>query len=327
MMKAVVFSRENVVEVLERDISTIGPDEVLVRSRAVGVCHSDIELFEGRYILPFAYPIVPGHEWAGEVAEIGRDVIGLRVGDHVVGECVVGPQGRDHFGFTISGAMAEYFVVKGEWLHVIPDTMSWTLGALVEPFSVAYNATFTARVDPSDRVAVVGGGPIGLMTALAALGRGAQVTLFEPQEYRRHLAGRLGIKTSVDPVSDNPVEAALEVTGGDLFDVVLETAGRPSAMATSLELAGHSARVVFVGIDVGGSAEAPLGLIQAKSLEVRGIIGSMNLWPQTIRFLNSGRVDPSGIVSHHLTLDDGPQAIALAKAGGSTTKVHVELFS
>jgi len=324
-MKAAVFTQQEVVAVQDRDVPTIGPDEVLVKSRMVGVCHSDIELLEGRYILPFSYPIVPGHEWAGEVFEVGSEVDGLAKGDHVVGECVVGPGGKDHFGFTISGAMADYFVVKGEWLHKVPSTMSWTQAALVEPFSVAYNATFTGRVDPADRVAVIGGGPIGLMTALAAKGRGATVVLLEPQEFRRHKAQELGITHTFDPTSAADLSAAVALTGGDNFDVVLETAGRPAAMATALELAGHSARVVYVGIDVGGTATAQLGLIQAKSLEVRGIIGSMNLWPQTIRFLSSGIVDPTGIVSHHLGVDDALEAFHLAKAGGTTTKVHVEL--
>ncbi|MBU6496804.1 MAG: alcohol dehydrogenase catalytic domain-containing protein [Acidobacteria bacterium] len=324
-MRAVVFTGVDTIVVESRDVPRVGSDEVLVKSKAVGICHSDIELLEGRYILPFSYPIVPGHEWSGEVVEVGSEVEDFTPGDRVVGECVVNAGGKDHFGFTISGAMAEYFVVKAEWLHSFPASMSWSMGALVEPFSVAYNATFVARVDPADRVAVLGGGPIGLMTALAAKGRGARVVLFEPQEHRRQLASTLGISDSFDSRSPSEVARALGVTGGDGFDVVLETAGHPSAMAQALELAGHSAKVVFVGINVGGSVETPMGLIQAKALEIRGIIGSVGLWPQTIRFLSSGIVDPSPIVSHHVALDDAPAAFQLSRGGGSTTKVHVEL--
>jgi len=324
-MKATTFTAKDTIAILDGDVPSIGPDEVLVKSKAVGICHSDIELLEGRYILPFSYPIVPGHEWAGEVAEVGSDVTGFSPGDRVVGECVVNAGGKDHFGFTISGAMAEYFVVKAEWLHVFPDSMSWTMGALVEPFSVAYNATFVARVDPADRVAVLGGGPIGLMTALAAKGRGADVTVFEPQEFRRQKATELGIEHVLDPESSVDRDKATSLTGGGMFDVVLETAGHPRAMANALELAGHSARVVYVGINVGGTVEAPMGLIQAKSLEVNGIIGSMNVWPQTIRFLSSGVVDPSPIVSDHFEHADSAAAYALSRAGGRTTKVHVEL--
>jgi L-iditol 2-dehydrogenase len=326
-MKATVFTAKESIRVLDRDVPTIGPDEVLVKSMVVGICHSDIELLEGRYILPFSYPIVPGHEWAGEVTEVGSDVTGFAPGDRVVGECVVNAGGKDHFGFTISGAMADYFVVKAEWLHKFPDSMSWTMGALVEPFSVAYNATFVSRVDPADRVAVLGGGPIGLMTALAAKGRGAQVTVFEPQEFRRKKALELGFEFALDPDSPADQRKAVQLTGGEMFDVVLETAGHPKAMANALELAGHSARVVYVGINVGGSSLAPMGLIQAKSLEIRGIIGSMNVWPQTIRFLSSGVVNPSPIVSDHFAQSDCAEAFTLSRAGGKTTKVHVEMGS
>jgi L-iditol 2-dehydrogenase len=326
-MKATVFTAKESIKYLDADVPSIAADEVLVKSRAVGICHSDIELLEGRYILPFSYPIVPGHEWAGEVAEVGGDVTGLRKGDRVVGECVVNAGGKDHFGFTISGAMAEYFIVKAEWLHKIPDSMSWNMGALVEPFSVAYNATFVGRVDPADRVAVLGGGPIGLMIALAAQGRGAKVVLFEPQEFRRQKARELGIEYALDPASPGDQKKAAQFTDGDMFDVVIESAGHPKAMADALELAGHSARVVYVGITVGGSVQAPMGLIQAKSLEITGIIGSMNLWPQTIRFLSSGVVDPSAIVSDHFAHADSADAFALSRAGGKTTKVHVELGS
>ena len=112
-MKALVFAAKDQAQVVELEQPSIGPDEVLIRSHAVGICHSDFELLEGRYIIPFSYPITPGHEWAGEVVETGAAVNGLRPGDRVVGECVVGPAGRDHFGFNISGAAAEYFKAKG----------------------------------------------------------------------------------------------------------------------------------------------------------------------------------------------------------------------
>src|SRR5579864_5611579 len=163
-MKALVFEEPRQAGVRELDVPTIAADEVLVRSRNVGICHSDFELFAGRYIIPISYPIIPGHEWSGEVAEVGRAVTGLSTGDRVVGECVVGPGGRDHFGFSISGANAEYFRARAEWLHLLPPELSYTAGALVEPFSVAYNATHSAGgLDPSDHVAVIGGGPIGLL--------------------------------------------------------------------------------------------------------------------------------------------------------------------
>src|SRR5213595_2940327 len=172
-MKALVFEEPRRAVVRDLETPAIGADEVLVRSRNVGICHSDFELYEGRYIIPVSYPIIPGHEWSGEVAEVGSGVTGLRPGDRIVGECVVN-NGDDHFGFSISGADAEYFVAKASWLHRIPDELSFSQGAFVEPFSVASTATVAAGgIDASDAVAVIGGGPIGLLSTMAASKMGA----------------------------------------------------------------------------------------------------------------------------------------------------------
>src|SRR6476660_6077361 len=181
-MKALQFEGPSTYAVNELDLPRIGDDEVLVASRAVGVCHSDIELLEGRYIIPFEYPVIPGHEWAGEVVQVGRGVTGYGLGDRVVGECVIG---QDHFGFSISGAAAEYFVAKESWLHKLPDNLSWTQGALVEPFSCGYYATLRAdNLDASDTVIVLGSGPIGLGIVAASARKGARVLVAEPDAAR-----------------------------------------------------------------------------------------------------------------------------------------------
>jgi L-iditol 2-dehydrogenase len=324
-VKALVFEAPEQAVVADLDQPAIGPDEVLVRSRAVGICHSDFELYEGRYIIPVSYPIIPGHEWSGEVVEVGGDVEGVRPGDRVVGECVVGPGGRDHFGFSISGADAELFKARGEWLHVLPEELSYEAGALVEPFSVAYNAVVNVgRVDASDTVAVVGGGPIGLLCVLAAAAGNATVVLVEPQEERRDRGLELGARAALDPTAGDFADAVAQVTRGRGFDVVLEAAGVPEAMASALQIAGHSARLAYVGISVGGRVSAELGLIQSKALQMRGVIGSAGVWPQTIRFLASGVVDPTAIVTARFGLDDALDAMRAARDTRANIKVHIQ---
>jgi L-iditol 2-dehydrogenase len=327
-MKALVFSRQDVADVIDRDVPTIGPDEALIRSHAVGICHSDFELLEGRYIIPFEYPITPGHEWAGKVVEVGASVAGIRPGDRVVGECVVGPGGRDHFGFNISGAAAEYFKVKAEWLHVIPDSLDYKQAALVEPFSVAYNAvTCLGGVDPSDTLAILGGGPIGLLSLLAAAANRARVIVIEPQAQRREIAKDLGASAALDPTAADFRDAVSDVTAGRGFDGVIEAAGSPAAMALALEVAGHSARLAYAGINVGSTAPAALGLIQSKALRIRGLIGSAGLWPQTIRFIASGAVDPSRIVTAGIPLARATDALAAARDTTNNIKVHIQTAS
>ena len=269
-MRALVFEEPKNAVIRDIEVPTIAADEVLVRSRNVGICHSDFELYEGRYIIPVSYPIIPGHEWSGEIAEVGSGVTALQAGDRVVGECVVN-NGDDHFGFSISGADAEYFVAKASWLHRIPDELSFAQGAFVEPFSVAYSAAVAAGgIDASDEVAVIGGGPIGLLCAMAAATMGGAVTLIEPQEHRRALALEIGAKRTIDPTAAPLSEQVAEVTRGRGFDVVIEAAGAPAAMASAFPIAGLGARVVLVGIDVGGSASVEIGLVQSKALQVRG---------------------------------------------------------
>jgi len=313
-MKALVFEEPRRAVIQDLEMPQIAADEVLVRSRNVGICHSDFELYEGRYIIPVSYPIVPGHEWSGEVAEIGAAVTNLRPGDRVVGECVVN-NGDDHFGFSIGGADAEYFVAKASWLHRIPDELSFAHGAFVEPFSVAYNATVAAGgIDASDSVAVIGGGPIGLLCTLAAATMGGTVTLIEPQAHRRALGLEIGAREAVEP---GEVE-------GRRFDVVVEAAGVPSAMASAFPIAAHGARIVFVGIDIGGSAPVEIGLIQSKALQVRGIIGSAGMWPRTIRFMAASGLDPTPLLTATFPLGDGTAALDAARDTSRNVKVQIE---
>jgi L-iditol 2-dehydrogenase len=323
-MKALVFEEPKTAVVRDFDTPEIAADEVLVRSRNVGICHSDFELYEGRYIIPVSYPIIPGHEWSGEIAEVGSAVTALRTGDRVVGECVVN-NGDDHFGFSISGADAEFFVAKASWLHLIPEELSFAQGAFVEPFSVAYSAAVAADgIDASDRVAVIGGGPIGLLCTMAAATMGASVTLIEPQAHRRSLGLEIGARAAIDPTAGSVAEQVAEATGGSGFDVVIEAAGAPAAMASALPIAGLGARVVLVGIDVGGSAPVEIGLVQSKALQVRGIIGSAGLWPRTIRFMATSGVDPTPLLTATFPLADGTEALEAARDTSRNVKVQIE---
>ena len=173
------------------------------------------------------------------------------VGDRVVGECVIG---QDHFGFSISGAAADFFVAKEAWLHRMPDNLVWTQGALVEPFSCGYYATVRAdNLDASDTVVVLGAGPIGLGVVAAAAGKGARVLVAEPSAARGDLARTLGAEDVLDPTERVVPRAVAEAPTGRRADVVFEASGKPAAMATALEVAGFRARLVYIGIDVGGS--------------------------------------------------------------------------
>ena len=149
-----------------------------------------------------------------------------------------------------------------------------------------------AGIDPSDRVAVLGAGPIGLLAAMAAAGRGARVTVIEPQAGRRAKALGVGAAGTLDPSGGDLAGQARELTGGDLFDVVIESAGHPAAMAQALTSRATTAGSCTWGSTSAHTKPAELGLIQARSLSIQGIVGSAGSWPQAIRFLAAGVVDP-----------------------------------
>jgi L-iditol 2-dehydrogenase len=320
-MKALQFVGDNRAEVNEIDVPAIADDEVLLAARSVGICHSDIELLAGRYIIPFEFPVIPGHEWSAEVVQAGRAVRGLNVGDRVVGECVIG---RDHFGFSISGAAAEFFVAKESWLHRLPDNLSWTQGALVEPFSCGYYATVRAdNLDASDTAIVLGAGPIGLGIVAAAAGKGARVIVAEPSRMRAEIALSLGAGDAIDPSAASFRDDVSELTDGQGASVVFEASGNPQAMATALDVAAFRARLVFVGIDVGSLVPARLGLFQSKELQARGIIGSPGVWPQTLRFLSRSGVDLSALVTTEYPLTKAADAVSAVLTDRNQIKVHL----
>jgi L-iditol 2-dehydrogenase len=318
-MKALQYVEQDTPAVSELPVPDIAEDEVLVAARAVGVCHSDIELLEGRYIIPFQYPLIPGHEWSGEVVKVGAKVKGLGVGDRVVGECVIGD---DHFGFSISGAAAEFFTAKESWLHKLPDAVDYTNGALVEPFSVAYYALMrVGNVNASDVLVVLGAGPIGLAVTAGAKALGAITVVVEPVAHRQEAAKKLGADYVVAP--DGLDTLLKDITGGKGANVVIEATGNPAVMAQALEIAAFKGRVGYIGIDVGREAPAKLGLIQSKELTITGSIGSPGVWPETLRFMANKGIDLSPLVTSTFEVDDAVGAVDAAQDPAHNIKAHI----
>ncbi|MGA7816863.1 zinc-dependent alcohol dehydrogenase [Caballeronia sp.] len=289
--------------------------EVLIRTRAVGICHSDYELLGGRYIIPISYPVTPGHEWCGEVVEVGRLVSGLDVGDRVVGECVVEtPERLHHFGFSMDGADREYFAVQPEWLHKLPANLDDTTGSLIEPFTCGYYAVMrSGGTNASETVVVSGGGTIGLCAAAAAIGMGARVIVIDPVARRREAALKLGADFVLEP-TDDVIERVKALTGGKGAELVIEASGHDSSLGKAFAFAAEEGRVSMVGISIDRMVTANLGQIQMRNLTVRGCIGSPGVWPAAIRFLEKTGIDLSPIQTHRFDLKDALEALNVAQS-------------
>lgn len=322
-MKALVFEAPEKPVIADVAMPQMNDNEVLVQTKAVGICHSDYELLAGRYIIPIAYPVTPGHEWSGEIVEVGRNVKGFKKGDRVVGECVVRtPERLHHFGFSLSGADREFFAVNPEWLHKLPDAVDNKKAALIEPFTCGFYAVLrSGGTNASETVVVSGGGTIGLVSAAAAIGMGARVIVVDPLAARRDVALRLGADAAIDPSDGGAAERIREMTGGHGADLVVEASGHDASLAATFDYAREEGRVSMVGISIGRKVPVVLGNIQIKNLTVRGCIGSPGVWPAAIRFLERTGIDLSPIQTHDYALGDAVSAFAFGQDPTKSIKI------
>ena len=322
-MQALVFERPDQPVVKDVPMPEIDENGVLLKMKAVGICHSDYELLAGRYIIPIAYPVTPGHEWCGEVVETGKKVKNFKRGDRVVGECVVKlPDRIHHFGFSLDGADREYLTAKPEWLHKLPDAVSDKQAALIEPFTCGFYAVNRmGGTNASETVVVSGGGTIGLVSAAAAIGMRARTIVVDPIAHRRETALKLGAEAVIDPVTENAAERVKELTGGAGADLVIEASGHDASLGVVFDFAREEGRVAMVGINIGRTIGSHLGNIQSRNLTVCGCIGSPGVWPAAIRFLERTKLDLSPIQTHDFSLTEAVKAFDLGKQSDTCIKV------
>ncbi|SHO66824.1 L-iditol 2-dehydrogenase [Pseudoxanthobacter soli DSM 19599] len=322
-MKALIFEAPDRPVVRDVPMPEIDENEVLLTMKAVGICHSDYELLAGRYIIPISYPVTPGHEWCGEVVEVGRAVTGFKPGDRVVGECVVRlPDRLHHFGFSLDGADREYFTARPEWLHKLPDAIDDRKASLIEPFTCGYYAVMrSGGTNAAETVVVSGGGTIGLVSAAAAIGMGARVIVVDPIAHRRTTALALGAAEAIDPVAEDVTARVMDLTGGVGADLVVEASGHDASLGSVFDLAREEGRVSMVGINIGRKVASHLGNIQMRNLTVKGCIGSPGVWPAAIRFLERTGLDLSPIQTHSFPLAEAVRAFELGKQSDRCIKV------
>jgi L-iditol 2-dehydrogenase len=323
--RAILVGEEpNEITVGKLEVNDPGPKDVLVESRVIGICRSDIELRDGHldHIIPVTYPVVPGHEWSGVVAGVGSDVTRVEVGDRVVGECLI--TSHDWFGCNVNGAGSDLFLAPEQVLHKLPDSVDDTMGAMVEPFTIAFRAVREiGGCDPGDVVAVVGGGMIGLCATAICHANGSLVIVVEPNPKRRSLALELGADLAVDPAElDDPVSWFRTHAGVDGPNLVVEASGAAPGLALAIGVADFRARVVMIGITATPMIPAPLNMIQAKNLRIQGVTGSPDVWPAALRFIARAGIDLSGLVSEHFSFDDAGDAF-LAAEDPENLKIHL----
>ncbi len=333
-MKAARIYGAGRIAVENVEVTEPGPDEVLIRVLGTGICGTDVEIADG--IMPYfvngmsRYPVVPGHEWVGEVVRWGAGVSGFAAGDRVVGECSVGCgrcavclSGNYHRCADRSetgilrrdGAFAEYITFPALYLHRISNDVDLRAAALVEPTAVAFNGVRMAGVSPRDEVVIFGDGPIGLLLLQVARAFGAaRVTVVGATAHRLERATALGADAVVDVSREDPVEHLQRTRNGQGPQVALEATGNPAAAAAAIRSVAEGGRVILQGVFAGRTLDGfDLDQIVLRDLTVKGALGSPGIWPEVIALIESGRVRPEAIVSHVVPLEDFARGIAQAR--------------
>lgn len=317
MSRAVRVDAPGRLTVVEVPVPTPAPGEALIRVGWAGICGSDRDLLDGTRPAPYVrYPIVPGHEWSGTVAGVGDGVDPSLTGRLVVGEgfrsCQVCEACRrgdttlcaapyDETGFTADGAWADHLTIPARLLHVLPDGADLRAAAGLEPAACAAEAFLRAELVPGLRVAVVGGGTLGLLTTQLVRACGpAELLVVDPASSRGDLAGRCGATAYV-----SPAEAA--VLAGR-YDVVVEAAGVNGSAAAATRLVRRGGRVVLLGL-AGPDDHLGTGDLVLDGLTVTAVFGApTRAWVHAVRAFTTGALDPSVLVTHEYVLEDAAEA-------------------
>ncbi len=342
-MKAVVLHAVNDMRLDELPVPQPGAGEVLIKIKACGICGTDVHMWAGTNY-EGTFPFIPGHEWMGEIVEVGPGVRKLKMGDRVTGEpfigCGVGPVchtgGAPHFcpdhryfGFApdTPGGMAEYHVSPEIPLFRLPEGFSDDEGALVEPVSVAYHAIWGrgGGVAPHDRVAVFGAGPIGLLAVQVAKAAGAQTIVVEPAPFRAQMACDVGADVVIDPRAENLVERVRDLTDGLGLSLIVECSGSEAGIASTVEVVAVDGRIVLTGQSFGLKPAVALGKTIWTHATIAGSCGAPHFFPKTIAYMARRLNDPTRIITHRFPLSEARAGFDLALKGTGSGKVMLHM--
>jgi L-iditol 2-dehydrogenase len=342
-MKAVVIERPHEASWVEVDTPTAGVGEVLVRSHAAGVCRTDLEMFTGGLTDPrwVRFPLVPGHEWSGTIAELGEGVTDLDVGDRVVCEGMI-PCNRcrrckegdtqlclnyDQIGFTREGGYGEFVRAPRHVVHRLPDSVSFAAGVLIEPASCVLRGLERARPRPGDTIGVIGVGTLGsLALTLSRLHSPGALVAYGMREEELEMARRLGATSTVHVAEEDALAATQRMLGTGL-DLVVETAGAAAAVDLATQLVRPGGRVVLLGIaGAGRMLEIPADRIMFADMDVIGSCSyPTSSWSSVVRLLEHALVDLEPIVTHRFPAAQFADAFALLEERqGMVAKVLLE---
>jgi 2-desacetyl-2-hydroxyethyl bacteriochlorophyllide A dehydrogenase len=320
-MKAVRIHGRSEARYEEVPIPPVTPDDVLVRIRAVGICGTDLELYDGTMIYLASgmckLPMIPGHEWAGDVVEVGANVTEFQIAEKVTGECSVGcracayclkgwysqcPNRTETGVLNRDGGFAQYISFPRYFLHKC-NNMKLEEAAFIEPTGIALYPTKTLSITPNDVVAIIGPGPIGLFATQTARAYGArQIILVGTDDHRLAIGTSLGADVTVNVRKENLVEKVRRATGGHMVDAAIEAVGKPGAWDNLTSILAPRARVAVTGLYGGKKCTIDFDALVVNNVTLSGSLGGPNVWDEAINLHERGLVRAEPLISHRLPL-------------------------
>ncbi len=327
-----VFYGPGMMKLEDRVLTLPGTHEVVIRVETCGVCGTDFHIASGE--APARAPVVLGHEYCGQVVEVGDMVRSVYVGDWVAidpnmpcGQCAQCRLGQPHLcsslealGVTKDGGFAAYSVAPESQCHRIPEGLSPVEGAFAEPVACCVHGIALAGIQAGDDVVIFGAGPIGLILMQLALGAGAaRVVVSEPVASRRDLAMKLGAACAVDPsdMTEEEIRAEIAVMVPHGARVVIETAGRADTVRASVSVAARGGAVLLFAV-APEKLEVPISPfeIYRKELRIQGSYVNPYTFSRGLSMLASGKVNVKPLVERDVALDELPEILSSGRSSG-----------
>jgi 2-desacetyl-2-hydroxyethyl bacteriochlorophyllide A dehydrogenase len=307
-MDCVVINQPGEMLITQKDVPAPGAGEVLIKVMASGICGTDLHIFRGEYL--GNYPVIPGHEFSGVITAVGSDVERFKIGDRVAVEpniacdnCVHCLNNRQNFclnwqaiGVTLPGGMAQYVTVPEKVVFDIGN-LPFEQAAFMEPLSCVVHGIEKAQIHLSDRVAILGAGPIGnLMLQICSAQGAAEITMLENNPGRIELARQLGANSVVDRLKD------LEM---DTYDVVIDATGVIPVINRAIDFARSGGTVLLFGVPPSGKhLEFEAFKIFQKGITMLSSYTSVRNSYQAVGLLQSGQVKVEPLISHRMPLEE-----------------------
>ncbi len=339
MMQQVVTAPHK-IEFVETDLPEMREGCVLIKVMRMGICGSDIHVFHGQH--PYtSYPITQGHEISGLVVEVAEDVKHIKAGQKVTiepqvvcGECYPCRHGKYNLcdnlkvmGFQTTGAASEYFLVHQSKVDVLPDSMTYDEGALIEPLAVVVHACRQAGDVKDKNVIVIGSGPIGvlLIQTLKALGT-KTVMATDISDYRLQLAKSSGADFVFNTENEDFGKAVIETFGKDKADLIFDCAGTNTSMANAIEHARKGSMIILVAV-FAKMAEVDLAKLNDSEIDLNSTMMYRHEdYIDAIRLVSEGKINLESIISKHFDFKDFQKAYEhIDNNKESTMKVLIDI--